>query len=100
MSPLLERRYLCYFALKGDSTWDLGATYIAISRLPWLTALAAWPTSGTWTRGAHFVAEAGRCDLGPPPMGPNSGEPPAEARHWQASADRLNGNDYHFQDVR
>jgi hypothetical protein len=55
-----------FVALKGDSTWDLGATYIAISRLPWLTALAAWPTSGTWTRGAHFVAEAGRCDLGPP----------------------------------
>jgi hypothetical protein len=43
LSP--DGRYLCYFAFKGDSTWDLGATYIAISRLPWLTALAAWPTS-------------------------------------------------------
>jgi hypothetical protein len=68
-----DGRYLCYFALKGDSTWELGATYIAISRLPWLTALAAWRTSGTWTRGAHFVAEAGRCDLGPPDAGDASG---------------------------
>jgi large subunit ribosomal protein L33 len=25
--------------LRADSTWDLGATCIAISRLPWLTAL-------------------------------------------------------------
>jgi hypothetical protein len=62
LSP--DGRYLCYFALKGDSTWELGATYIAISRLPWLTALVAWRTSGTWTRGAHFVTDAGRCDLG------------------------------------
>jgi hypothetical protein len=68
-----DSRYLCYFAFKGDSTWELGATYIAISRLPWLTALAAWRTPGTWTRGAHFVADASRCDLGPPAAGDTSG---------------------------
>jgi hypothetical protein len=69
-----DGRYLCYFALKSNSTWELGATYVAISRLPWLTALAAWRTPGTWTRGAHFVADAGRCDLGPPDAGhPDSG---------------------------
>jgi hypothetical protein len=71
LSP--DGRYLCYFAFKGNSTGDLGATYIAISRLPWLTALAAWRTPGTWTRGAHFVADAGRCDLGPPDAGDISG---------------------------
>jgi hypothetical protein len=68
-----DGRYLCYFVLKGDSTWELGATYVAVSRLPWLTALAAWRTPGTWTGGAHFVADAGRCDLGPPDAGETSG---------------------------
>jgi hypothetical protein len=68
-----DGRYLCYVAFKGNSTWELGATYIAVSRLPWLTALAAWRTCGTWPRGAHFVADAGRCDLGPPGAGDTSG---------------------------
>ena len=68
-----DGRYLCYFALKGKSTWELGPTYIAVSRLPWLTALAAWRTSGTYTRGAHFVADASRCDLGPPDAGDTGG---------------------------
>ena len=27
-----DGRYLCYFALEGNSTWELGDTYIAISR--------------------------------------------------------------------
>jgi hypothetical protein len=50
-----DGRYLCYFAFKGNSTRELGDIYIAVSRLPWLTALAAWRTPGTWTRGAHFT---------------------------------------------
>jgi hypothetical protein len=50
-----DGRWLCYFTLKASARWAPGATYIAISRLPWLTALAAWGTSGTWTRGLHFV---------------------------------------------
>ncbi len=71
LSP--DGEYLCYFALKGGSTWELGDTYIAISRLPWLTALAAWRTPGTWTRGAHFVADASCRDLGPPDAGVGRG---------------------------
>jgi hypothetical protein len=52
LSP--DGRWLCYFALKGSARWSLGATYIAISKLPWLSALAGWGTCGTWTRGLHF----------------------------------------------
>jgi hypothetical protein len=55
LSP--DGRWLAYFALKGSvrTAWTPGNTYIGISRLPWLTALAAWGTGGTWTRGARFV---------------------------------------------
>lgn len=35
-----------------------GSTHLGVSRLPWLTALAAWGTDGTWTQGAHFVDRA------------------------------------------
>ena len=49
-----------YFALKGKGGTFVGhsglKTYQAISRTPWLFALAAWPESGTYTRGQHFVA--------------------------------------------
>jgi len=71
LSP--DGEYLCYFALKGNNTWELDDTYIAISRLPWLTALAVWSIGDTWTRGAHFVADADRCDLGPPDAGNTNG---------------------------
>ena len=30
-------------------------TYFTVSKLPWLTALAAWREGSTWTRGCHFV---------------------------------------------
>jgi hypothetical protein len=40
---------LAYFALHGS--WD---TYFALSKAPWLTALCAWKTVGTWTTGARF----------------------------------------------
>ena len=43
--------------MKPSATWELGWTYVAISLLPQLTALAAWSTDGTWTRGIHFVAD-------------------------------------------
>jgi hypothetical protein len=43
-------------------------TYLAIARLPWLHALAAWRTCGTWTSGAHFVADRAR-RLAPPDAG-------------------------------
>ena len=71
LSP--DGRRLCYLALKGGARWSIGATYVALSNLPWLTALAAWSTCGTWTRGLHFdrdpsvweVAEPDEGDLGP-----------------------------------
>jgi hypothetical protein len=49
LSP--DGRWFSYFALKASAEWELGPTYIAISRLPWLTALAAWGIGSTWTRG-------------------------------------------------
>jgi hypothetical protein len=53
LSP--DGRWFCYFALKAGAAWEPGPTYLAISRLPWLSALAAWGTGGTWTQGIHFV---------------------------------------------
>jgi hypothetical protein len=55
LSP--DGRFFAYFALQASATWHLGWTYVAIARLPWLTALAAWRTDGTWTRGIHFVED-------------------------------------------
>src|SRR5918996_1273141 len=53
LSP--DGRWFAYFALKPSSTWDAGPTYIAVSRLPWFTALVAWGTDGTWTNRVRFV---------------------------------------------
>ncbi len=52
LSP--DGRWLCYFAEKNRASWEYGPTYIALSKLPWLTALRAWSTDGTWTRGYYF----------------------------------------------
>lgn len=52
-----DGRLLCYFAHKPTATWGLGEAYVAISRLPWLQALHAFATCGTWTRGYHFTRE-------------------------------------------
>jgi hypothetical protein len=67
LSP--DGRWLCYFTLHAGSSWELGWTYVAVSRLPWLHALAAWGTGGTWTRGAHFVADRSVHGLSPPEHG-------------------------------
>jgi hypothetical protein len=67
LSP--DGRWFCYFALKYPATWKAGATYISISRLPWLTALAAWGTRGTWTHGAHFVEDPAVWGIGEPDEG-------------------------------
>ena len=69
LSP--DGRWFAYFALKASAEWVPGATYIAISRLPWLTALLAWGTDGTWTRGVQFdedreVWEVSAPDVGDP----------------------------------
>jgi hypothetical protein len=58
LSP--DGRWFAYFALKPSSRWDAGWTYVAVSRLPWFTALAAWGTEGTWTRGVRFVDDRDR----------------------------------------
>lgn len=57
LSP--DGQYLCYFAHKPSATWEQGEAYVAISKLPWLTALHSFPTCGTWTRGYCFTADGG-----------------------------------------
>jgi hypothetical protein len=57
LSP--DGRLLCYFAHKPSATWEHGEAYIALSRLPWLTALHAFGTCGTWTRGYYFTDDGG-----------------------------------------
>jgi hypothetical protein len=52
LSP--DGRFLCYFAHKPSASWEHGEAYVAISKLPWLTALHAFGTCGTWTRGFSF----------------------------------------------
>jgi len=49
--------FLCYFAHKPSATWGQGEAYVALSKLPWLTALHAFGTCGTWTRGYHFTED-------------------------------------------
>ncbi len=55
LSP--DGRLLCYFAHKPTSTWEHGEAYVALSKLPWLTALHAFGTCGTWTRGYYFTED-------------------------------------------
>ena len=64
-----DGRWLCYFTLKMPGRWKAGSTYVALSRLPWLAALAAWGTNGTWTRGAHFVDDPRLWEVGEPDEG-------------------------------
>jgi hypothetical protein len=56
-----DGRYLCYFAHKPSATWEHGEAYVALSKLPWLTALHAFGTCGTWTRGYYFTQD-GACE--------------------------------------
>jgi hypothetical protein len=67
LSP--DGRWLAYFALKPSSSWEAGWTYIAVSRLPWFTALVAWGTDGTWTRGVRFTDDRERWTLPDPAEG-------------------------------
>lgn len=45
-----DGKLLCYFALRTNpvTNWS---TYFAVSKLPWLRALCAWDTLGTYTSG-------------------------------------------------
>jgi len=64
-----DGRYLCYFALNGGAQWSASFTYIAVSRLPWFTALAAWGTLGTYNWGAHFVEDPANWTMPEPDEG-------------------------------
>jgi hypothetical protein len=55
LSP--DGRFLCYFAHKPSATWEHGEAYVALSKLPWLSALSAFATCGTWTRGYYFTED-------------------------------------------
>jgi hypothetical protein len=68
LSP--DGRWLCYFAHKPTARWEHGEAYVAVSRLPWLTALHAFATCGTWTRGYHFARDSeSDATLAPPLAG-------------------------------
>lgn len=67
LSP--DGRWLLYSAMKQGAVWAAGDIYEAISRLPWLTALAAWNAGTTYTRGLHFDATPGPSQAGDPDVG-------------------------------
>jgi hypothetical protein len=67
LSP--DGRWLSYFALGGPARWAAGGTYVAVSRLPWARALAAWGTGGTWTLGAEFRDDRSVWEVGDPDEG-------------------------------
>lgn len=62
------RWFLGFVVGAARPDWAPGNTYVVLSRLPWLTALAAWGTGGTWSRGASF-AERGTDEVGAPDVG-------------------------------
>ena len=43
-----------YFALKGTAHSGWPDAYCAVSKAPWLEALVAWKTGGTWTGSCEF----------------------------------------------
>jgi hypothetical protein len=55
LSP--DGAWLSYTAFKGNNKQELGESYVAISRLPWLHALAAWSVGSAYSRGLHFVRD-------------------------------------------
>lgn len=67
LSP--DGRWLAYSAMKHPGDWPGGEIYEAVSRLPWLTALAAWNAGTTYTRGIHFTDRPGESVLGSPDVG-------------------------------
>lgn len=79
LSP--DGRWLVAFVLKQSADWAAGGAYVAISRPPWLTALAAWGIGSTWTSGLHFLAEPGTW----PEVEPDVGDPaPVRERYGLA----------------
>ena len=64
-----DGRWLAYSALKANASWPGGTVHEAISRLPWLTALAAWEAGTTYTRGIRFDDEVDVSNIGEPDVG-------------------------------
>ena len=67
LSP--DGRWLAYSAHKPGADWEAGEIYEAISRLPWLHALAAWEAGTTYTRGIRFDPELMTSNVGAPDVG-------------------------------
>ncbi len=67
LSP--DGRWLAYSAMTHPADWPAGNVYEAVSRLPWLSALAAWNAGTTYTRGIHFTDTPGESTLGAPDVG-------------------------------
>jgi len=66
-----DGRLFAYFALTGRSApWD---TYYAVSKVPWLTALAAWRVGSTWTFGMEFLDDGSLAVPFDPPDPPDQG---------------------------
>lgn len=86
LSP--DGRFLCYFAHKPSATWQHGDAYVAVSKLPWLTALYAFGTCGTWTRGYHFTEDAGDGAAEHPELPPPYGLRPFPAVQFAAERRR------------
>ena len=67
--------------LNQHADWPAGTAYVSLSRLPWLTALAAWGIGSTWTQGVHFVEDPAVW----PADGPDIGDPaPCRQRYGLA----------------
>ncbi len=64
-----DGRWFAYSILKANTDWAAGDIYEAVSRLPWLTALAAWNAGTTYTRGFRFSTRRGESVLGVPDVG-------------------------------
>lgn len=60
-----DGQFLCFVAHRPGARWEHGETYVALSKLPWLTALYAF---GTWTRGYRFNDDGGQEDLEAPSL--------------------------------
>jgi len=66
---------LGYYALAGKpSPWD---SYLAVSKVPWLHALAAWHWGSTWHWGCEFLPDGRFCTGEAEPTAPDSGSYPA-----------------------
>jgi hypothetical protein len=66
---------LGYYALAGKPPpWD---SYLAVAKVPWLHALAAWHWGSTWHWGCEFLADGRFCTGEAEPTPPDTGAYPA-----------------------